>query len=66
MLMKKQKGQDPYSFKMKKEKIKQNYKKLEKYDFEIRDIFRRYLNREVSFGIVLNRLLLRKIIYIET
>lgn len=50
---------------MTKPKINQDYKKSEKYDFEIRDIFRKYLNREVTFGIVLNRLLLRKIIYIK-
>ena len=50
---------------MKKSKIEQNYKQSERYDFEIRNIFKKYLNNEVTFGIVLNRLLLRKIIYIK-
>jgi len=48
-----------------KDKITQNYKQSRKYSHEIREMFQGYLDGKFSFGVVLNRLLSRKIIYIN-
>ena len=47
-------------------KIEQDIKKSLKYKNEIKEIFQEHLDGKISFGIVLNRLLHRKIIYIKT
>ena len=48
-----------------KPKIEVNHKQMRKWDYEIRDLCKRYLEHELSFTIVLARLKYRKIIKIE-
>ena len=49
----------------KRPKIEINYNQENKYRNEIEEVFRMYLNKKVTFGIVLNRLELKRIIKIK-
>ena len=48
-----------------KDKIEQDIKKSLKYKDEIKENFQEHLDGKISFGVVLYRLLSRKIIYIK-
>lgn len=48
-----------------KPKIELNFKQMRKWDYEIRDLCKRYIAHEISFSIVLTKLKYRKIIKME-
>ena len=46
-------------------KIEQNYRQYDKYEYQIRDLCHKYLERKVTFGILFNFLKRRKIIVLK-